>query len=132
MRDTEVHPDAECRRGMRVSGGEGRGELEMGPGSRTEGEDGEAVSGCRIQPQLSPLLRHSAFLFCILHRGEIPHPAFISPLPTLPLKGAGFARWPLVETKEKSEPGPGGTHFVAKAFFLSFVSRSSRPHIRSH
>src|ERR1039458_9411872 len=80
MRDTEVHPDAECRRGMRVSGGEGRGELEMGPGSRTEGEDGEAVSGCRIQPQLSPLFRHSAFLFCILHRGEIPNPAFISPL----------------------------------------------------
>jgi len=31
----------------------------------------------------------------MLHRGELPHPAFISPLPTLPLKGAGFARWPL-------------------------------------
>ena len=37
---------------------------------------------------------HSAILFCILHRSEIPYPAFISPLPTLPLKGAGFARWP--------------------------------------
>src|ERR1019366_8595331 len=36
MRDAEVHPDAECRRGMRDSGEEGRGELEMGPGSRTE------------------------------------------------------------------------------------------------
>jgi len=65
------------------------------PGAELSGEDGEAVSGCRIQPQRSPLLRHSAFLFCILHRGEIPYPAFISPLPTLPLKGAAFARWPL-------------------------------------
>src|ERR1039458_2011583 len=30
--------------------------------------------------RLSPLLPNPAFLFCILHRGEIPHPAFISPL----------------------------------------------------
>src|ERR1035437_5956475 len=30
--------------------------------------------------RLSLLLPNPAFLFCILHRGELPHPAFISPL----------------------------------------------------
>ena len=95
MRDADVHPDAECRRGMRDSGEEGEASWRWDPGAELRGEDGEAVSGCRMQPQRSPLLRHSAFLFCILHRREIPYPAFISPLPTLPLKGAAFARWPL-------------------------------------
>jgi len=95
------------------------------PEAELSGEHGEAVSGCRIQPQLSPLLRmphsssafcigsksripHSSSAFCIGSKsriphsssafcigGEIPYPAFISPLPTLPLEGAGFARWPL-------------------------------------
>ena len=45
--------------------------------------------------RLSPLRPNPAFLFRILHRGEIPLPAFISPLPTLPLKSAALARWPL-------------------------------------
>ena len=47
------------------------------PKAELSGEHGEAVSGCRIQPQLSPLLRHSAFLFCILHWLEVPHSAFL-------------------------------------------------------
>src|ERR1035437_4817242 len=94
MRDADVHSDAECRRGMRDSGEEGRGELEMGPGSRTEW--GGWRSRFRMPHATSALASTPAFLFCILHRGEIPYPAFISPLPTLPLKGAGFARWPLL------------------------------------
>src|ERR1035437_680336 len=65
---------------MRDSGQGGEASWRWVPGAELSGEDGEAVSGCRIQPQCSPLLRHPAFLFCILHRGELPHPAFISPL----------------------------------------------------
>src|ERR1035437_2447055 len=93
MRTFTPMQNAEEECGIREKRGEASWRWD--PGAELRGEDGEAVSGCRMQPQRSPLLRHSAFLFCILHRREIPYPAFISPLPTLPLKGAAFARWPL-------------------------------------
>src|ERR1035437_5022606 len=71
MRKVTPMQNAEEECGIREKRGEAS--WRWVPGAELVGEDGEAVSGCRIQPQLSPLLRHSAFLFCILHRGEIPH-----------------------------------------------------------
>src|ERR1035437_4667234 len=70
MRDAEVHPDAECRRGMRDSGEEGRGELEMGPGSRTE------WGGWRSRFRMP----HSSSAFCIGVKFRIPHSSRLSPL----------------------------------------------------
>src|ERR1035437_4817244 len=50
------------------------------PGAELSGEDGEAVSGCRMQPQRSPLLRHSSSAFCIGVKFRIPHSSRPSPL----------------------------------------------------
>src|ERR1035437_4630191 len=78
-----------------LSGRVGRGELNAASGNGFAILPTQFCSRDPSPTRLSPLLPNPAFLFCILHRGEIPYPAFISPLPTLPLKDAGFARWPL-------------------------------------
>src|ERR1035437_1886368 len=65
-------------------GEERRGELEMGPGSRTEWGGWRSRFRMPHSTHLSPLLRHSAFLFCILHRGvnfRIPHSSRPSAFP---------------------------------------------------
>src|ERR1035437_797110 len=95
MRDVEVHLDAECRRGMRDAGAEASTEVECGIRKRLHHPPHSVLLPGPISNSPLPLVPNPAFLFCILHRGELPYPAFISPLPPLPLKGAGFARWPL-------------------------------------
>src|ERR1039458_1532498 len=85
MRAAEFRPDAGCRRGMRDAGW--RGERRVS-GEKGEGRDrtGRALSlvhhSARIPnpAQHSILLPHPVFLFCTLHRVEIPQPASISPL----------------------------------------------------
>src|ERR1019366_8156632 len=81
MRDAELRPDAECRRGMRGSGeaarfefgcglGKGRGFTLVGP---------FIVSHGRIHLTSQQLVQHPGFLFCTLHPGcigskfRIPH-----------------------------------------------------------
>src|ERR1035437_4073089 len=60
MRDAEGQPDAECRRGMRDSGEEGRGELERGPGSRTEWGGWRSRFRMPHSSRLSPLFHSKA------------------------------------------------------------------------
>ena len=89
----------QCRMQKRNAGFGRRGERRVGDGSREQNRVGRMAKPFPDAAFLFCILHwlevpHSAFLFCILHRCELPYPAFISP-PTLPLKGAGFARWPL-------------------------------------
>src|ERR1019366_6588092 len=76
MRNAEFRPDAGCRGGMRDSGSEMR--LEWNPGAgNDEGRDSTEFTPFLVSPHLIPV---PAFLFCTLHRVEIPHSASISGL----------------------------------------------------
>jgi hypothetical protein len=72
MRDAEFHP--RCRMQKRNAGFGRREERRVGDGTREQNRVGRMAK-------------------------PVPDAAFISPLPTLPLKGAGFARWPLAGRK---------------------------------
>src|ERR1019366_1397847 len=63
-----------------LSGRVGRGEMNAGYGNGFAILPTQFCSRDPSPTRLSPLLPNPAFLFCILHRGERPHPAFISPL----------------------------------------------------
>src|ERR1019366_8123060 len=63
-----------------LSGRVGRGEMNAASGNGFAILPTQFCSRDPSPTRLSPLLPNPAFLFCILHRGELPHPAFISPL----------------------------------------------------
>src|ERR1035437_7318646 len=62
-----------------LSGRVGRGEMNAASGNGFAILPTQFCSRDPSPTRLSPLLPNPAFLFCILHRADLPHPAFISP-----------------------------------------------------